>query len=119
MHGRSTLYLETFNEYQKESADSDMGVPMKLSPLVYYAIAINEEAGELAGKVKKIYRDHNGAISATDRADMIDEGGDILWYLTRLCETLGISLEEMARRNIIKLDGRRERGTLQGSGDDR
>ncbi|KKN22750.1 hypothetical protein LCGC14_0911860 [marine sediment metagenome] len=113
------MYLETFGEYQRESANMDTGAPKNVPPLMYYALAVNEEAGELAGKVKKIYRDCDGFLTTADKDDMLAEGGDLLWCLTRFCEVLGISLGEMARRNLIKLDGRRERGTLQGSGDHR
>lgn len=90
-----------------------------MPPLVYYALAVNEEAGELAGKVKKLYRDHDGIVTAERLGGIIDEGGDVLWYLTRLCEVLGISLAAMARRNTTKLEGREARGTTQGSGDSR
>lgn len=113
------MYLETFSEYQRESALLNLGAPDHLPPLAYYTLGITGEAGELADKVKKIYRDYGGEVSNADRAAMLDEGGDILWYLARLCETLGVSLDSMARRNIVKLEGRLARGTTQGSGDKR
>lgn len=119
MHGRNTLYLETFNEYQRESAVTDLGTPDGMTPLVYYALAINGEAGELAEKVKKIYRDKGGNVTDADRDAIVSEGGDMLWYLARLCEEVGVSLDGMARRNVEKLQGRLIRKTLQGSGDDR
>ena len=113
------MYPETFDEYQADSAETNLHPPPLVPPLVYYALAINEEAGELAGKVKKIYRDQNGDMTDADKGAIIGECGDILWYLTRFCEVVGVSLSTMAFQNIVKLEGRVERGTIQGSGDKR
>lgn len=113
------MYPNTFDEYQKDSALTNLHPPALVPPLVYYALAINEEAGELAGKIKKIYRDQNGVMADGDKEAIMHEGGDVLWYLTRLCEVLGISLSTMAFHNLEKLEGRVERGTIQGSGDKR
>lgn len=77
------------------------------------------EAGEVAGKVKKIFRDHDGVVTQADRDALTLELGDVLWYLSELCTQLGIQLEDVAARNIEKLRGRMERGTLSGSGDSR
>lgn len=97
----------------------NLGAPKHLPPLAYYALAVNGEAGELAEKVKKIFRDQDGHMTDEDKEAIIDEGGDMLWYLTRICETLGTTLGAMARRNIVKLEGRIDRGTTRGSGDRR
>ena len=113
------MYLETFCEYQKDSAATNMGAPKGIRPLAYYALGLTGEAGELADKVKKIYRDRGGFVNDSDRDAIVDEAGDVLWYLTRLCEEVGVSLSTMARRNIVKLEGRLARGTTQGSGDKR
>ena len=53
------------------------------------------------------------------RAQIIREGGDVLWYLAALCEELGIDLDYMAAGNLAKLADRTMRGKLQGAGDDR
>jgi NTP pyrophosphatase (non-canonical NTP hydrolase) len=73
----------------------------------------------VAGKVKKIFRDRGGVVSDADRAALTLELGDVLWYMAELCTQLGISLEDVAARNIEKLRGRQARGTLLGDGDDR
>lgn len=119
MHGRNILFLETFSEYQQNATEINQGPPKHLPPLAYYALGVNEEAGELAGKVKKLYRDDGGILTDEKRGKMIDEGGDVLWYLSQFCEEIGISLSTLARRNIVKLEGRLARGTTQGSGDKR
>ena len=37
---------------------------------------------------------------------MAEEGGDLLWYIAELASGLGITLEELAQRNVDKLKGR-------------
>lgn len=86
------------------------------SALVYTALGLAGEAGEIANKVKKLMRDGD-----TDaRRDVIrGELGDVFWYLARLADELDINLSEVALENLRKLNSRAERGTLQGSGDNR
>lgn len=87
--------------------------------LIYCTIALNEEAGELAGKVKKMMRDENCVMSKERRIAIVREAGDVLWYLARIAEELGVPLSVVAAENIFKTQGRKERGTIGGSGDDR
>lgn len=53
------------------------------------------------------------------RAYLIKEIGDCLWYLSALCNELGITLFQAAYTNLRKLASRTDRGKLQGGGDDR
>ncbi len=77
------------------------------------------EAGEVQGKIKKIIRDNGGEITEESKKEIIKELGDTLWYIASMCQTLGISLEEVASYNIEKLKSRHARGTVHGSGDNR
>lgn len=77
------------------------------------------ESGEVAEKFKKLIRDKGGTISPDDRADIIKELGDILWYVNSVAHLLDSSLEEVAEKNIEKLASRQARGKISGSGDDR
>lgn len=87
--------------------------------LYYPALGLNGEAGEIAEKVKKIMRDDNGVLSPERRLEIMKEVGDVMWYLGALCGELSATMEECARMNIAKLQSRKERGVLQGSGDNR
>jgi len=77
------------------------------------------EVGEVQGKVKKVIRDSGGVIDDERRQQLAGELGDVLWYLSQMATELGLSLEEVATSNLDKLAGRKDRGTLQGSGDNR
>lgn len=86
---------------------------------IYGSLAMCGEAGELAGKIKKLYRDKAGALDPEYRAAMLDELGDILWYLTYTAHVLGFNLADVMNRNVIKLNDRARRGTQAGDGDHR
>ena len=82
-------------------------------------MGLANEAGEVAGKIKKIFRDRGGRITEEDRQALKKELGDVLWYLTQICTELDLSLEEVAKANLTKLFSRMERGQLRGDGDER
>ena len=87
--------------------------------VTYCALGLNEEAGEVAGKIKKSIRDSDGKIDNERLHAVALEIGDVLWYLAILADTLGFSLDEIADMNINKLCSRKERGVIKGEGDNR
>lgn len=107
-----------FEDYQKRSRQTYNDIPMD-HPLVYPTMGLLNEAGELAGKVKKLFRDKQGVITDADREALKGEIGDVLWYLTQICTNLDLSLEDVANANLEKLLSRLERGVIQGDGDNR
>lgn len=105
------------NQYQNDAMRTaifpiDQGIE-------YTTLGLVSEAGEVAGKVKKIIRDHGGNFSQEQRAQLADEVGDCLWYVAALARELGVSLEVVATKNLDKLESRARRGKLGGSGDNR
>ena len=110
--------MKDFNTYQAESRKTWGIIPMN-HPIVYPTMGLVNEAGEVAGKIKKIFRDQNGQITEEDRQSLKNELGDVLWYLTQICTELDLNLEEVAETNITKIFSRQERGKLGGDGDNR
>lgn len=90
----------------------------KVLGLFYVGLGLGE-AGEFQNKLKKILRDGAGTISDEARAGMRKELGGILWYVAQACTELGLQMGEVALENTEILNSRKERGTIQGSGDDR
>jgi NTP pyrophosphatase (non-canonical NTP hydrolase) len=107
-----------FETYQCESRKTAQPVSSDHA-ITYPTLGLVNEAGEFAGKIKKIFRDKHGVISEEDRQALKGELGDVLWYLTQLCTELNLTLEEVADANIQKLFSRLERGVIGGSGDER
>jgi NTP pyrophosphatase (non-canonical NTP hydrolase) len=87
--------------------------------LEYLALGLASEAGEVCGKIKKVIRDNQGVLPEAVKIATTDELGDMLWYITRLCDSLGLSLTELLQHNYEKLSSRKERGVIGGSGDKR
>lgn len=106
------------NEYQQRSR-ATARYPAIGHAVIYPTLGLVNEAGEVAGKIKKIFRDKGGTIAESDRQALKAELGDVLWYLAQMCTELGLSLEEVAAHNLEKLADRQARGTIQGEGDQR
>ena len=108
----------TLEYYQQASRRTYRDVGTN-DPITYPTLGLCNETGELAGKIKKIFRDKEGKISEEDRQALKGELGDILWYFTQIATNLGLTLEEIAESNLIKIYSRLERGVIGGSGDNR
>jgi NTP pyrophosphatase (non-canonical NTP hydrolase) len=107
-----------FTDYQTKSR-ATAKYPAIGHAVIYPTLGLVNEAGEVAGKIKKIFRDKDGVIGATEREALKAELGDVLWYLAQTCTELEISLDEVAESNLAKLLDRQARGTIQGNGDNR
>jgi len=78
-------------------------------------LGLCEEAGEVAGKIKKRIRDK----TKVSPEAILGELGDVLFYTTALANYYNFNLASIIAQNMVKLDGREARGTLKGSGDNR
>lgn len=111
----------TFEVYQLATDATaiypEAGEGTKLA-LAYVGLGLGE-VGEVQGKLKKVIRDDEGLLTPEKREAICAEIGDVLWYCARLATELGCSLESIANDNLQKLLGRKERGTISGSGDQR
>jgi NTP pyrophosphatase (non-canonical NTP hydrolase) len=88
--------------------------------LEYLALGMTSEAGEVAGKVKKLIRDGEDVEGfELKKIAIASEIGDVLWYCAMMAKEVGVPLNTIMQENLRKLHDRKERGTLQGSGDDR
>jgi NTP pyrophosphatase (non-canonical NTP hydrolase) len=118
----STASAYTFDSYQDDAGLtaiyplSDTG---GVNAVVYTALGLAGEAGEVANKVKKVLRDHDGNFNNETQSAIRDEIGDVLWYCARLASELSLSFGDIAADNIRKLTERKSRNVLRGSGDDR
>jgi NTP pyrophosphatase (non-canonical NTP hydrolase) len=111
----------TLDEYQqgalRTAAYPDHAV------VLYPALKLAGEAGEVAEKLGKLMRDEGwrpGArLSDQQRTALNKELGDVLWYVAVLARDLGLTLDDVGRSNLAKLADRAGRGVIGGSGDDR
>lgn len=108
-----------FNNYQFRAGMTAIYPKEGLQGLLYTSLGLVSEAGEVAGKVKKILRDDASALSPERHEELVDELGDVLWYCAMVADELAINLGYVAARNIEKLEDRMNRGKIKGSGDTR
>ena len=103
-------YQQPSDKYQQQAATT--AIYGHQHAVIYPALGLAAEAGEVANKVKKIMRD-----GELDREGIADEIGDCLWYIANIASDIGYSLEEIADMNLTKLQDRQHRNKLSGSGD--
>lgn len=118
-------YDNDFNMYQIK-AFKTATYYMVGGNVVYPAMGLAGEAGEVCDKIKKHWRNYNTAATnlhlhlTDDQVDeIVKEIGDVLWYCAALSTELGVDLSDVARINLEKLYDRRERNVIKGEGDDR
>ena len=125
----------TLNEYQ----DKAMSTCLPESDNLFYMLAnLIGEVGEFGSKAGKHMRKgklhitttkrneegkilHTQAwnISREERQLMLSEIGDILWQTAGLAKVMGVTLEEVAEENLVKLASRKQRNIIAGDGDER
>lgn len=112
----------SLNEYQT-LAMKTADYPNKGKNMLYPALGCAEEAGEIAGKIKKFWRNLGitdaGQLNAEQKITVIKEMGDNLWYLAAMAEELNVDLGYVGKMNIEKLQDRKARGVIKSEGDNR
>lgn len=104
------------NQYQELALTTSI-FPKEYS-ILYPALKLAGESGEVAEKIGKVLRDADGNFDNMYIKESIAlELGDVLWYVAALANSLDYSLEEVAQMNLDKLDDRQKRKVLGGSGD--
>lgn len=99
------------NTYQQESGATDerdyTQIQLRMADpdsakLIHYLLGVGTEAGELQDQLKKhlIYGKN------LDRVNLIEECGDVLWYIARTLTLLDSSFEDAMKRNNEKLKAR-------------
>lgn len=121
----------TLNEYQEQAMSTCME---SCDNFAYMMLNLVGEVGEFASKVAKQIRKENVQIADNDlfhtwqhpayndtelKAELKKEAGDILWQLAGLCRVMHWDLEDVAQGNLDKLASRKERGVIDGNGDNR
>tara|TARA_R110001606_G_scaffold259734_1_gene407467 strand:+ start:873 stop:1247 length:375 start_codon:yes stop_codon:yes gene_type:complete len=110
-------YKMDFNKYQQTAVET--AIYPDTHRILYPALGMAGEAGEVANKVKKIIRDGTENLPEDWKDQLASEIGDVLWYCAALSNDIGIPLALIAAQNRDKLLARKQKGTLQGSGDTR
>jgi len=109
--------MSDFNAYQRMAAKT--AIYPDEHRILYPALGLAGEAGEVANKVKKLIRDGPDGRPDDWREQISSEIGDVLWYCAALATDLNLTLGMIASQNEKKLSARKKSGTIGGSGDNR
>lgn len=104
-----SLDIDQYQEFTRSTA-----IYPKTLAVEYLALGLTSEAGEVAGKIKKLIRD-----KVVAKEDILAEVGDVLWYSVRLLDEIGYTASACIVHNRDKLIDRQNRSVIQGSGDKR
>ena len=117
------------NEYQEKAMSTCLP---SCNNFAYMSLGLVSEVGELTGKVAKAVRKEEITLFGNDlycgkqlpedggaelNKGIIGELGDVLWFVSGICNVLGLSLEDVAEANLAKLAERKKNGTIIGNGD--
>ena len=93
--------MEKLNEYQ-EAAYSFASEEGRKNPVLNGVLGLTGESGECADIVKKsLFQGHD-----LNQEKLMDELGDVIWYVALTAKGLGYTLEDIANHNIEKLSSR-------------
>lgn len=109
--------MNTFNFYQEWTATT--AIYPEERAMDYLIHGLTSEAGEVAGKWKKYIRDEEETIDSVRALAIAKELGDCVWYIARLADEIGWTFQDIIDLNIVKLEERKEREVIGGSGDNR
>lgn len=104
-------FMMRADEYQEEASRTLIAKPdAEYSGdelmLVWNALGLAGEAGEVADSVKKMVFHQHGI----NRDELIKELGDVLWYVAALCSKLDVPMSVVMTLNIEKLKKRYPEG---------
>ena len=93
----------TFDEFQQRSRRTHYHGPLQ-EQITIFSLGLMCEAAEAVQPIKKALR--QGSLAMVDVAELKDELGDVLFYLAALASVCGLDLDDIAQRNIQKLQTR-------------
>lgn len=94
-----------FNQYHVDAVRTAKLFGNVGQDLAHAALGLATECGEFTTEVKRIAI-YNKPLTDEMRAHMLEELGDILWYIALACEHLQVPMDRIARDNIAKLRAR-------------
>ena len=135
-HVEESEHIDSLDEYQRRTQDTAVYPGQgTFGGALYAVMALNEEAGEVAGKVAKFIRKSSGwdeLLNYGIGSDPYNEHypeelvlavskelGDVLYQAARVAEEFGLNMSDVATENIERLADRKKRDVIIGEGDDR
>lgn len=107
--------MNQFNDMTLALAKPGEKIICEMSPeqanLLHMAVGVSGEAGELLDAIKK----HTIYQKPLDLANVKEELGDLLFYMSNLMQSVDLSFEEVLQHNIDKLSVRYSSGSYSNT----
>ncbi|NFA98010.1 nucleotide pyrophosphohydrolase [Clostridium botulinum] len=98
-----------FKEYQEKALRTKCTYTDNIDQLINGVMGLTGESGEVIDIVKKfMYQGHE-----LNHNKLIDELGDVLWYINLIADAINVDLEHIAKYNIDKLQKRYPKGCFR------
>ncbi|NFD56103.1 nucleotide pyrophosphohydrolase [Clostridium botulinum] len=98
-----------FKEYQEKALRTKGNYTDNIDQLINGVMGLNGESGEVIDIVKKyLYQGHSLNIDK-----LINELGDVQWYINLIADAINVDLEDVAKYNIYKLEKRYPKGCFR------
>lgn len=98
----NSINVQNYIEQCKKHISPRADTPMKKE--LMFALGTADEAGEVAGVIKKIH--FHEMDEEEGRVRLLSEAGDVFWYLLQLLDMYGIDFYECLEHNLEKLNKR-------------
>ena len=96
------MNVKEYQEFARATSGAYRELSSREGRVAAAALGLVGEAGETSEVIKKwLFHRH-----PYDANAFIKELGDVLWYVTELCNATGIALEEVLQANVVKLKAR-------------
>jgi len=82
-------------EYQRKARNTAIYLNIQDTKIIYPAIGLIGECGEVAEKIKKLIRDANYRMTPDRALAIANELGDCCWYLANICCDINLDLNMM------------------------
>jgi len=86
------------NEYQEKAKKTDLHTKVEANELDYYLLGLTSEVGEVAGRMKRVYRDQKGKISLVEKERIKKELGDHIIVNQSLSIPLTANMEVLSNQ---------------------
>ncbi len=96
---------DSMNEYQALARRTQNPELNMVQRKEHALMGLVSKVGEICAHYQKVHQGHPLIVD-----DVIDELGDLMWFVAELCDVLRVSMDEVAGRNIDKLRSRYPEG---------
>lgn len=107
-------HIDRYAEWTEKVWFTSKGRKLEERDLTVMSLGLAGEVGEVMELLKKRVRD-----GTFDEVNLKKELGDVAYYWARLCKAFGLLPSDVLKANYEKIEGRKRRGTMRGSGNDR